>query len=142
MPEQPSRPEPRGAFDGFAEAVDNQISRAWWFAFCLGLVLAWLVQGAVLGLWVNDTWHLELNSPTTALTFLMVAVEANAARRDRSALHTKLNHMAQADAATMRFLAELAATVAPDVDCSALMADADRLEGKVGLEERVGTKRR
>lgn len=124
----------KGFFDRISEVVDEHISRAWFFAFCAGLVLAWLLQGVTFRLWLNDTWHLELNSPTTAMTFLMVALGANSARRAWTALHKKMDAQSKALRAVMVHLR----SPKDDADFD---ADIRALEEAVGLEADVGTKK-
>lgn len=128
--------QPKGRFDRLATFVDDQTSRAWFFALCLVLVAGWLVLGPLMGL-TNPLWHLLLNSPTTGLTFLLVALGANTARRDRAALHAKLDAHARALRDLMQHVA--ATDCPPDHGCS-LRADIEALQESLGLEEQVGTK--
>jgi low affinity Fe/Cu permease len=87
-------PKPKGKFDQIAEFVSRQISRGWFFVLCLVLVLGWLVLLPIQG-WDNELWHLALNSPTTAITFLMVAVLQNSTQRFEDATNKKLNAIAE-----------------------------------------------
>lgn len=120
-------------FDRFAEWTDRIISRAAWFVVCLVLVLGWLAFGPIAG-WANNTWHLALNSPTTSLTFLMVALEANARRRDSLANQQKLNAIADALAQFMDAYASHGET--PDIELHEAVGE---LCDAVGLEERQST---
>lgn len=56
----------------------------------VAIVLAWLTLGPFVG-WTNELWHLSLNSPTTATTYIMVFVILRAQNRDTKAIHAKLD---------------------------------------------------
>src|SRR5437879_1024237 len=69
-----------GFFDRFAGLASRVASRAPFFAFCLLLVLLWLIQGAIsiavsghLSSFQNSQYQLEINTTTTIITFLLVA---------------------------------------------------------------------
>lgn len=68
------------AFDKFADWVAEHVAHAWFFSFCLGVVLGWCGGLFHFGL-ENQLWHLALNSPTTAITFLLVALLHNTQHR-------------------------------------------------------------
>lgn len=117
----PSQEESRPSlFDRFADVVDRVTSRAAFFAFCVGLVVAWIPSFLVVK--NIDTWQLLINTPTTVITFLLVALAANVGRRAWAALHAKLNALAEAQAALLEAL---------DID-----APARELRHAVGLENR------
>lgn len=61
----------------------------YFFAFCLGLVTAWLIGLPFAGP-TNNLYHLMLNSPTTAITFLLVALQGNDANRFEKATNERL----------------------------------------------------
>jgi len=70
-----------GFFDKFAGLAAQLASRAPFFAFCLLLVILWLVQGATLMLsqgslhaFLDSQYQLEINTTTTIITFSVVAV--------------------------------------------------------------------
>lgn len=114
-----------GKFDRFAERASAIAARAPFFAFCVALVVGWLALGPFMG-WKNDLYHLLLNSPTTAMTFLLVALLNNSQRRADIALQTKLNAIAQGVLDLMEG--------EPD------NFDRDRLRNAVGLEQTVSAK--
>ncbi len=117
--------EGKGAFDGFAEGVTRVVSSAYFFAFCVASVVAWAFFGPGLG--YSDTWQLVINTATTILTFLMVAVLQNSSRRGERALQAKLDAIADALADFMD---------KADIE---LEEDVRELQAAVGLEERVGS---
>ncbi len=118
MPSEVSRNV--GAFDRFAEQASKIASRAWFFIFCVLLVVVW--APSILILRDIDTWQLIINTLTTIVTFLMVALLQNSQTRGEHAIQHKLNAMA-------RMLAHLA-------DEQGLKDDAAELLDSVGLEER------
>jgi membrane protein implicated in regulation of membrane protease activity len=79
-------------FDRFASQADRVVSGAWFFAFCLLLVVVWL-PSFVLIRDVN-TWQLIINTLTTIVTFLLVALLQNTQTRSDAALQHKLNAIA------------------------------------------------
>ncbi len=81
-----------GAFNRFAEAASEFASRATFFAVCLLLVAIWAPSYFVFG--NVDTWQLVINTATTIVTFLMVALLQNTQRRSDEAMHEKLDAIA------------------------------------------------
>lgn len=116
----------RTVFDHFAEGATRLVSSAYFFAFCVAGVVAWALFGPPMGF--SQTWQLIINTATTILTFLMVAVLQNSSRRGERAIQKKLDAIADALADFMD---------KADLD---LERDVDELEQAVGLEERVGSK--
>ena len=115
----------RTLFDGFAEAITNVVSSAYFFAFCLAGVVAWALFGPALG--YSSTWQLVINTATTILTFLMVAVLQNSSRRGERAVQGKLDAIADALADFMD---------KADIE---LEEDVRELQEAVGLEDKVGS---
>ena len=122
----------QGFFDRFAAAVSTQVSHAWFFSLCVLLILFWLPSKPLFG--SMDTWQLVINTLTTCVTFLLVALIQNAQARFENTTNLKLNAVAAALADLMD--AE-AATLEPD-DCEALFQDASQLRKTVGSEKVVG----
>lgn len=83
-----------GFFDRFATHASRFFSRASFFAFCVLLVVVWAPSYFLLG--NVDTWQLIINTATTIITFLMVALLQNSETRSDEALQDKLNAIAQA----------------------------------------------
>lgn len=83
------------AFDTFSDYVAEHVSRAWFFLLCLIGVAAWIIGLPIAG-WKNDIYHLMLNSPTTAITFLLVALLHNTGHRAERAVHRKLDVLMRA----------------------------------------------
>lgn len=64
-----------GFFDHFAGVAAMIASRAVFFVFCVLLIVLWLPS---IALFQNvDTWQLIINTATTIITFLMVALLQN-----------------------------------------------------------------
>jgi len=136
----PSGVAPRvGLFDRFAGWATLIACRAPFFAFCLALVAVWLVQGVVtilvtgqVSLFLDDKFQLEINTTTTIITFLLVALLQNSGSRADQATQHKLNAIADGLADLMDHLSER-------LDDDGLRADIAELRLAVGLEERETT---
>jgi low affinity Fe/Cu permease len=86
-----------GFFDRFAGLASTVASRAPFFAFGILLVSMWLLQGAItvavsghVSSFLNDKYQLEINTTTTIITFLLVALLQNSQTRDDQATQHKL----------------------------------------------------
>jgi low affinity Fe/Cu permease len=129
-----------GFFDRFAGKASDIVSRAPFFAFCLLLVLTWLVEGAFRvvsdgpSAFLGDSYQLQINTTTTIITFLLVALLQNSQTRSDRAMHHKLNAVADGLADLMDHLAERA-------DDEDLRRDIRELRAAVGLEKRETTDR-
>ena len=128
-----------GFFDRFAGKASEIVSRAPFFAFCLGLVVLWAIEGVVRMLsggadaFLDDTFQLQINTTTTIITFLLVALLQNSQTRSDRAVHQKLNALADGLADLMGHLAERA-------DDEELRRDIRELKAAVGLEKRETTR--
>src|SRR5436305_1484395 len=109
-----------GFFDRFAGWASQQSARAPFFAACVLLVAVWPVCFLFLD---PDTAQLIINTATTVITFLLVALIQNSQYRDDRALQHKLNAIAEALADQM------------DRD-EGLDADIGELRRAVGLEKK------
>ncbi len=130
-----------GFFDRFAGLAATLASRAPFFAFCLLLVLVWLVQGVVLiastgGIhaFLDSQYQLEINTTTTIITFLLVALLQNSQTRNDQATQHKLNAIADG-------LADLMQHLAAEYPDSSLDRDMMELRAAVGLEAKESTSR-
>lgn len=83
-----------GRFDRFADWTEEHVAQAWFFVFCLALVLLWLPSYFLFG--KVDTWQLVINTVTTVVTFLLVALLQNTQRRFELSVHEKLDAIAVA----------------------------------------------
>ncbi|WP_433662613.1 low affinity iron permease family protein [Nocardia sp. CA-128927] len=118
----------RGAltvFDRFATATAALTAKAGFFVFCVLLVLLWAPTFLVLP--SIDTWQLVINTATTIVTFLLVALLQNTQSRSDEAVQQKLNAIADALA---DFMGEFS-TEHPELD-----RHRRELADAVGLETR------
>lgn len=113
-------------FDRFATRSARFASRATFFAACLLLVVVWLPSYYLIG--KLDTWQLIINTVTTIVTFLLVALLQNTQTRADLATQDKLNALA-------RGLAELMTHISDIHDRESLRDDVDELKASVGLED-------
>ncbi|WP_067816779.1 low affinity iron permease family protein [Nocardia inohanensis] len=86
-------------FDRFATGASRWTSKAGFFAFCVILVLVWAPTFFVLP--SVDTWQLVINTATTIITFLLVALLQNTQSRSDAAIQQKLNAIADGLAGLM-----------------------------------------
>ena len=115
----------RSYFDRFAQRSAQLVSRAPFFACCVALVIVW----APTFLFTDfDTWQLLINTPTTIITFLLVALLQNTQRRGEQAIHKKLDALADGMADLMRHFAD---------EDNRLDKEIEDLKAAVGLEEEV-----
>jgi low affinity Fe/Cu permease len=128
-----------GFFDRFAGRAAGLASRAPFFAFCLLLVVIWIIQGAVVvgatgsfSKFLDATYQLEINTTTTIITFLMVALLQNSQTRENQATQHKLNAIADG-------VADLMEHVSARYDDADLKRDFEELRLAVGLESREST---
>lgn len=121
-----------GRFDRFAARASSAVSRAWFFAACLLLVVVW--APSILLLRDLDTWQLIINTATTIVTFLLVALLQNSQARADAALQHKMNALAQGLAVVLDALPGN-----PDLSTPQLRRASDELLAAVGLEDREST---
>jgi low affinity Fe/Cu permease len=125
-------------FDRFAGAAGDLVSRAPFFAASVFLVVAWLLEGVVRMLaggfkaFLDQTYQLQINTLTTIITFLLVALLQNTQTRADNASQQKLNALADA-------LGDLMEKTARRYEDEDLQRDIDELRAAVGLEDREGT---
>jgi uncharacterized membrane protein len=120
----------RTFFDRFAGRCAEFVSRAPFFTFCVLLVVLWAPTFFLVGNF--DTYQLIINTPTTIITFLLVALLQNTQKRNEQALQHKLNAVADGLADLMENFAE------DDPERRAakedLSGDIEDLKAAVGLE--------
>jgi low affinity Fe/Cu permease len=115
----------KGWFERFVEAVNQVVSRAPFFAVCLGIVLAWFVS---YPLWSSaKSWQVAIHTVASVLSLLLLVLLENAGRRSEEAAQEKLNVLAEALAALMD---------AQSADNAELREAVDDLREAVGLEEK------
>jgi low affinity Fe/Cu permease len=114
-----------GAFDRFAGWSSKIASRAAFFTFCVLLVVIWLPSFFLIR--NLDTWQLIINTVTTIITFLMVALLQNSQTRTDQAVQHKLNAIADG-------LGDLMEHIAAGGDERNLRQDVGELRAAVGVE--------
>jgi low affinity Fe/Cu permease len=116
-----------GVFDRFAGRAALIASRAPFFAGCVLLIIIWV---PTVFFFPIDTWQLLINTATTIITFLLVALLQNSQTREDQATQHKLNAIADA-------LADLMELTGGDREEFA--DEIYELRRAVGLEEREST---
>jgi low affinity Fe/Cu permease len=105
-PHMPSDVTPElSPFDRFATTAAHFASRPWFFAFCVLLVVLWAPTYFLVG--TVDTWQLIINTVTTIVTFLLVALLQNTETRVDAATQDKLNALAQGLSILMTNVADI-----------------------------------
>jgi hypothetical protein len=104
---------PPTRFDRFAEATSRFTSHATFFVACVLLVLIWVPSYVVFR--NVDTWQLIINTATTIVTFLLVALLQNTQRRGEQAVHAKLDAIADGLADLMEEYGGDRPDFAPDI---------------------------
>jgi low affinity Fe/Cu permease len=122
----------QGFFDNFAGRSADFVSRAPFFTFCALLVIIWAPSYFLVGNF--DTYQLIINTPTTIITFLLVALLQNTQRRSEQALQHKLNAIADSLSDLMEHFASDGEGRAAKED---LARDVEDIKAAVGLEERM-----
>jgi low affinity Fe/Cu permease len=113
-------------FDRFAGHASRFASQAPFFAFCVLLVIVWAPSYFVLK--DLDTWQLIINTVTTIVTFLLVALLQNSQYRTDEATQHKLNALAAGLACLMEHQA--------GTEDDEIRQDVSELRQAVGLEDR------
>ena len=121
-----------GFFDRFAGYASLVAGRAAFFAFCVLLIVIW--APSILVLHDVDTWQLIINTATTIITFLMVALLQNSQTRNDQAVHHKLNAIADG-------LSDIMVQLEQGLPERDLEKDIAELRAAVGLEEHESTSR-
>jgi hypothetical protein len=119
-----------GPFDVFAGWSSRIASRAAFFSICVLLVVVWAPTYFLLK--DVNTWQLIINTMTTIITFLMVALLQNSQTRSDQAVQHKLNAVADG-------LADLMAYIHSGGEGRDLNEDLIELRAAVGLESHEST---
>jgi low affinity Fe/Cu permease len=114
----------RSFFDNFADIASRVVSRGIFFSGCVLLVVIWAPSYFLFG--NANTWQLLINTATTIVTFILVALLQNSQRRFEQAVQRKLDAIADG-------LADLMTHIATDAD-QELARDVRDLRECVGLE--------
>jgi low affinity Fe/Cu permease len=118
-PVERGSPDERGRFDRIAQRSSHFASSPAFFAFCVLVVLAWIL-GYAFG--ASSAYEQATGTAITALTLLLVALLRNAELRAEHAIHTKLDALATA-------LREILDDEGSDAD--------EQLERAIGREQEV-----
>jgi hypothetical protein len=119
-----------GVFDRFAGGVAHQVAQAPFFAFCVILIVVWF---PTLPFWGDiNTWQIVINTVTSCITFLLVALLQNSTARADRANQVKLNAVAGG-------LAAFFATMSEELGAPRLADHARELREAVGLEDHTSS---
>jgi low affinity Fe/Cu permease len=122
-------------FDKFASWASGIASKAPFFAFCVLLIVIWAPTILIMPF---DTSQLLINTATTIITFLMVALLQNSQWRGDTANSKKLDAIADGLADFMENMASNSMTPNQQKE---MLRDVDELRAAVGLEKRISSKK-
>jgi low affinity Fe/Cu permease len=117
----------RGAFDRFAERASQFVSKGLFFTIAVVVVAIWMPTIFVFQ--DIDTWQLVINTLTSVLAFLLIALLQNSERRYDEALHQKIDALAAALADLMEHQTS--------GDQKLLQRRIDELRSSVGIEREL-----
>lgn len=112
-------------FDTFCSWISKKVSHATFFSFCTILVVVWLIEGVVKmvlsgpSAFFDSTYQLQINTTTTIITFLMVALLQNSQQQFENAINAKLDTI-------LKGVAEIEDT------------NSEMLENMIGAEKTIG----
>lgn len=81
----------RGFFDRFADRAERTVAHAGFFSFCVAMVVVWGISYPVFG--SVDSWQLVINTTTTVITFLLLALLHNTQVRFQDATNKRLEDL-------------------------------------------------
>lgn len=111
-------------FDRVAGWASDVVSRAPFFVFCVLSIAIWLPSLPLFE--DSEAWQLPINTFTTVVTFLLVALLQNSQRRTELAMHRKLDAIADGLADLMQQSSE--------ADGRDIEADVAELRQAAGIE--------
>jgi len=85
------------SFTNAIDRITSWLGSPYALTLAIGFVVSWILGIPIFGL--SDGYQLSLNSPTTALTFVMSFVILNGQNRSIKALHTKIDGLIAAQGA-------------------------------------------
>jgi low affinity Fe/Cu permease len=121
------RQQPVNRFDRYAEAVSRFVSQGVFFTAAVVVVLLWFPTLLLID--SIDTWQLVINTLTSVLAFLLIALLQNSERRYDDALHQKIDTIAAGLADVMERLDR--------EDDPELRRQAESLRESIELEQRM-----
>ena len=117
----------RTPFDRFAESASHFVSKGLFFTISVVIVVIWMPTIFVFQ--DVDTWQLVINTMTSVLAFLLIALLQNSERRYDDALHQKIDALAAGLADLMEHEA--------GGDREVLQRHIEELRSSVGLEREL-----
>jgi low affinity Fe/Cu permease len=117
----------RPPFDRFAEGASKFVSKGLFFTISVVIVAIWMPTIFIFQ--SVDTWQLVINTLTSVLAFLLIALLQNSERRYDEALHQKIDALTAALADLMEHEA--------NGDRELLRRHIEELRSSVGLEREL-----
>src|SRR3954453_628605 len=92
MARRTQQEDPVNRFDRFAESISQFVSQGDLFTAAVVIVVIWIPT--IFFISSIDTWQLVINTLTSVLAFLLIALLQNSERRYDDALHHKIDTIA------------------------------------------------
>jgi low affinity Fe/Cu permease len=124
--------QPANRFDRFAEAISQFVSKGVFFTAAVIVVVIWIPTIFLIP--SIDTWQLVINTLTSVLAFLLIALLQNSERRYDDALHRKIDAIAAGLAEVMERLEQREGDEGERED---LRQNVDSLRESIELERRT-----
>lgn len=129
-------------FDKLASRVEKAVARPLFFTICVLTIVLWAPTMLFMPI---DSSQLIINTITTCVTFLLVALLQNTQRRFENSVNCKLNAMAEAEGEFMCWVSRWLMAPKPVSRTAqrAIELEIDvivtKLKDTVGVEEEMGT---
>lgn len=95
-------------FEKFSEKVSDVVGSPWWFVFSLMIILVWVPSRLFIK--SAEIWHLIINTTTTILTFLMMALLHSSQRK----WEDRIERLEQKETTELKFLKKHTKKIAYD----------------------------
>lgn len=118
-------------FDRIAANVARHVAHAWFFSFCILLVIIWFPTLFFIPV---DSSQLIINTTTTIITFLLLALLHNSTQQFENAVNKKLDAQSKALTTLLRGATPNYGMSKPQYAEAAL-----ELEKSIGAEKKIGT---
>ena len=95
-------------FERFSEFVSDIVGSPWWFVFSLLVILVWIPSKLIIQ--SAELWHLLINTTTTIMTFLMMALLHSSQKK----WEDKIEKLQQRESSEIKFLKKHTKKIAYD----------------------------
>lgn len=122
----------RSGFDRFSTWASDAAGRSPAFLLALALIVVWLIEGVAVvaahqdaAYFLDSQYQLQINSPTTIITFLLLFLVQGTQNRNDKAVHLKLDALIDASQASNRL------TQVEELDAKELASLHEQIEAEI-----------